>query len=82
MGIKINRKNKFYVNQFVEMHNHPFVWQEYTHMLHSQRKIYLSQAIEVDLVKESRISLKFSYQLLGRQTGGREILLDIQNKIR
>ncbi|KAI9195804.1 hypothetical protein LWI28_018281 [Acer negundo] len=33
-----------------------------------------SQAIEVDLAEESRILLKSSYELLGRQVGGREFL--------
>ncbi|KAK2654577.1 hypothetical protein Ddye_014433 [Dipteronia dyeriana] len=67
IGIKIDRnKNKFYVNHFVEMHNHPFVRQESTHMLPSQRKISVTQAIEVDLAEESGISLKSSYELLGR----------------
>ncbi|KAK3185028.1 hypothetical protein Dsin_032314 [Dipteronia sinensis] len=33
-----------------------------------------SQAIEVDLVEESGISLKSSYESLGRQVGGREFL--------
>ncbi|KAK3228308.1 hypothetical protein Dsin_008170 [Dipteronia sinensis] len=75
MGIKIDRnKNKFYVNHFVEMHNHHFVRQECTHMLPSQRKIYVTQAIEVDLARESGISLKSSYELLGRQADGRDSL--------
>ncbi|KAK0596886.1 hypothetical protein LWI29_019868 [Acer saccharum] len=43
-------------------------------MLHSQRKISASQAIEVDLAKEFGISLKSSYELLGRQVGGKESL--------
>ncbi|KAK2654571.1 hypothetical protein Ddye_014427 [Dipteronia dyeriana] len=46
------------------MHNHPFVRQECTHMLPSHRKISVTQAIEVDLAEESRISLKSSYELL------------------
>ncbi|KAK2662456.1 hypothetical protein Ddye_001030 [Dipteronia dyeriana] len=75
MSFKIDRnKNKFYVNHFVEMHNHPFVRQECTHMLPSQLKISVTQAIEVDLVEESRISLKSSYELFGRQAGGRDSL--------
>ncbi|KAK2636054.1 hypothetical protein Ddye_030846 [Dipteronia dyeriana] len=75
MSIKLDRKkNKFYVYHFVEMHNHPFVRQECTHMLPSQWKISASQAIEVNLAEESGISLKASYELLGRRVGGRESL--------
>ncbi|KAK2661881.1 hypothetical protein Ddye_000455 [Dipteronia dyeriana] len=59
MSIKLDRKkNKFYVYHFVEMHNHPFVRQECTHMLPFQRKISASQAIEADLAEEFGISLK------------------------
>ena len=43
-------------------------------MLHSQRKIITSQAMEVDLAEESRISLKSAYGLMGRQVGGQESL--------
>ncbi|KAK1589013.1 hypothetical protein Q3G72_029632 [Acer saccharum] len=73
--IKLNRvKKNFFVTHFVEYHNHPLVIQKCTHMLHSQRKMANSQAIEVDLADESGISLKSSYELLGRQVGGREFL--------
>ncbi|KAK3188637.1 hypothetical protein Dsin_028198 [Dipteronia sinensis] len=43
-------------------------------MLPSQRKIYVSQSIKVDLAEGSEISVKSSYELLGRRVGGRESL--------
>lgn len=60
--IKLNRKkNNWFVNHFIESHNRPLVMQEYAHMLPSQRQVTASLAIEVDLAKESRISLKYAY---------------------
>ena len=58
----------------MEEHNHSFVRQECSRMLPFQRKLSASQVIEVDLAEESGISLKSSYELLGRQVGGRESL--------
>ncbi|KAK2645757.1 hypothetical protein Ddye_020952 [Dipteronia dyeriana] len=43
-------------------------------MLPSQRKISSSKAIELELAEESGISIKNSYELMGRQPGGRESL--------
>ena len=75
MSIKLNRQtNNFFVTHFVEVHNHPLVQEECTHMLPSQRKMAVSQAIEVNLAEESGITLKSSYELMGRQVGGRESL--------
>ena len=47
--------------------------QECTHMLPSQRKLTTSQAIEVDLA-EAGLSPKSTYEIMGRQVGGRECL--------
>ncbi|KAK2654173.1 hypothetical protein Ddye_014029 [Dipteronia dyeriana] len=75
LSIKLDReKNNFLVNRFVDKHNHPLVMSECAHMLPSQRPLSASQAIEVDLAKQSGIPLKSSYELLGRQVGGRESL--------
>ncbi|KAI5318275.1 hypothetical protein L3X38_037983 [Prunus dulcis] len=43
-------------------------------MLPSHRRIYASQATEVDLTEESGIPLRQAYELMGRQVGGRESL--------
>ena len=60
--------------------------QECAHMLPSQIKITASQAMEVDLAKEVEISLKYAYELMGKQVGGRESLrytkLDQKNYLR
>ena len=73
--IELNRKkNNFFVNYFVESHNHLLVMQECAHMLPSQHKITLSQAVEVDLTKQSGIPLKSTFELMGKQAGGRESL--------
>ncbi|KAK1575794.1 hypothetical protein Q3G72_008329 [Acer saccharum] len=87
MSIKLNRcGNKFIVNHFEEVHNHALVTQDCTHMLPSQRKISSSQATELELAEESDISIKNSYELMGRQSGGRESLgyikQDIKNYLR
>ncbi|KAK3212081.1 hypothetical protein Dsin_016787 [Dipteronia sinensis] len=75
LSIKLDReKNIFLVSHFVDEHNHPLVMLECGHMLPSQRTLSSSQAIEVDLADESEIPLKSSYELLGRQVGGRESL--------
>ncbi|XP_034225538.1 protein FAR1-RELATED SEQUENCE 5-like [Prunus dulcis] len=75
MSIKLNKSNdKYWVSHFMEKHNHPLVRQECTHMLPSHRRIYASQATEVDLTEESGIPLRQAYELMGRQVGGRESL--------
>ncbi|ESR41269.1 hypothetical protein CICLE_v10027335mg [Citrus x clementina] len=66
--IKLNmKKNNWFVNHFIESHNHPHVMQECAHMLPSQRKITGSQAMEVDLAEESRILLKSIYELMDQK---------------
>ncbi|TXG48678.1 hypothetical protein EZV62_024553 [Acer yangbiense] len=75
MSIKLNRcGNKFIVNHFEEVHNHALITQDCAHMLPSQRKISSSQATELELAEESGISIRNSYELIGRQSGGRESL--------
>ncbi|KAK2638481.1 hypothetical protein Ddye_026276 [Dipteronia dyeriana] len=87
MGIKLNRcGNKIIVNHFEEVHNHALETQDCAHMIPSQRKISSSQAIELELAEEYGISIKNSYELMGRQSGGRESLgyikQDIKNYLR
>ncbi|XP_059649946.1 protein FAR1-RELATED SEQUENCE 5-like [Cornus florida] len=75
MNIKLNRsKGKFWVNKFVEQHNHSLGMEACAHMMPSQRKLSTTQTIEVDLANESGIPLQSTYELLGRHAGGRECL--------
>ncbi|GMP32696.1 hypothetical protein CsSME_00006337 [Camellia sinensis var. sinensis] len=55
---------KFVVIDFKEKHNHELVSLDCAHMLPSQRKISDTQAIELDL----------SFELMGREAGGRQSL--------
>ncbi|XP_028069971.1 protein FAR1-RELATED SEQUENCE 5-like [Camellia sinensis] len=73
MNIKLNRKTgKYTATNFVEMHNHSVVVNECAHMLHSQRKIFTSQSIEIDLATDFGIPLRSSYELMSREAGGGE----------
>ena len=50
LNIKLNKcSGKYFVNNFIEKHNHALVIPECTHMLPSKRKIYVVQVIEVEL---------------------------------
>ncbi|TXG54145.1 hypothetical protein EZV62_019401 [Acer yangbiense] len=87
LSIKFNRcGNKFIVNHFEEVHNHALVTQDCTHMVPSQRKISTSQATELELAENSGIYIKNSYELIGKQAGGKESLgyikQDIKNYLR
>ncbi|TXG60911.1 hypothetical protein EZV62_012274 [Acer yangbiense] len=83
MSIKLNRcGNKCIVNHFEEVHNHALVTQNCAHMLPSQHKISSSQATELELAEEFGISIKNSYELMGRQSGGRESLRYIKQDIK
>ncbi|KAK1582382.1 hypothetical protein Q3G72_014464 [Acer saccharum] len=77
MGFSV-KKETYGRNKRTDEHNHPLVMPKCAHMLPSQRTLSSSQAIEVDLAEESGISLKFSYELLGKQVGGRESLSEEQ----
>ncbi|XP_059633774.1 protein FAR1-RELATED SEQUENCE 6-like [Cornus florida] len=47
MHVKLDRnKGKFWVNKFVELHNHPMVKEECAHMLPSQRRIFKPLVID------------------------------------
>jgi zinc finger SWIM domain-containing protein 3 len=43
-------------------------------MMPSQRKISKAQALEIDLADDSGIKLKDSYEFMGRQAGGKDVL--------
>ncbi|KAL7188882.1 hypothetical protein ACSBR1_038693 [Camellia fascicularis] len=77
---------KFVVIDFKEKHNHQLVSLDCAHMLPSQRKISLTQAIELDLASQSGLRLGQSFELMGREVGGRQSLgflkLDQKNYLR
>ncbi|XP_028123107.1 protein FAR1-RELATED SEQUENCE 5-like [Camellia sinensis] len=77
---------KYVVTDFKEKHNHDLVSPECAHMLPSQRKISTTQAIELDLAAQSGLRLGQSFELMGREAGGRQCLgftkLDQKNYLR
>ncbi|XP_028102733.1 protein FAR1-RELATED SEQUENCE 5-like [Camellia sinensis] len=77
---------KYVVTDFKEKHNHDLVSPECAHMLPSQRKISTTQAIELDLAAQSGLRLGQSFDLMGREAGGRQCLgftkLDQKNYLR
>ncbi|XP_028126036.1 protein FAR1-RELATED SEQUENCE 5-like [Camellia sinensis] len=80
MSIKLIRQiGKYRVINFVETHNHPLVVRACAYMLPSQRKISTSQYIEIDLADDCGIPLRSSYELMGRETGGRECVGFLKN---
>ncbi|XP_028060627.1 protein FAR1-RELATED SEQUENCE 5-like [Camellia sinensis] len=64
---------KFVVIDFKEKHNHEHVSLDCAHMLSSQRKISDTQAIELDLASESGLCLGQSFELMGREAGGKSL---------
>ncbi|KAL7213068.1 hypothetical protein ACSBR2_015720 [Camellia fascicularis] len=69
-----------------EKHNHKLVSLDCAHMLPSQRKILANKAIELDLASESGLRLGQSFELMGKEAGGRQSLgfmkLDQKNYLR
>jgi len=49
-------------------------------MMPSQRKISKAQALKIDLAEDSGLKLKDSYELMGRQAGGKDVLGYIKHK--
>ncbi|XP_028055418.1 protein FAR1-RELATED SEQUENCE 5-like [Camellia sinensis] len=76
---------KFVVSNFKE-HNHELVSVDCAHMLPSQRKISATKAIQLELALQSGLCLDQSFELMGRETGGRQSLgfmkLDQKNYLR
>ncbi|XP_028077049.1 protein FAR1-RELATED SEQUENCE 5-like [Camellia sinensis] len=77
---------KYVVTNFKEKHNRDLVSPECAHMLPSQRNISTAQAIELDLAAQSGLRLGQSFELMGREAGGRQCLgftkLDQKNYLR
>ncbi|XP_059658335.1 protein FAR1-RELATED SEQUENCE 5-like [Cornus florida] len=87
MQIRYDRKKgKYVVYNFVESHNHPMIIEECTHMMPSQRRISVAQAIDVELACESGVPLGNAFESMSRQAGGRQSIgytkVDQQNFLR
>ncbi|XP_059659090.1 protein FAR1-RELATED SEQUENCE 5-like [Cornus florida] len=87
MQIRYDRKKgKYVVYNFVESHNHPMIIEECTHMMPSQRRISVAQAIDVELACQSGVPLGNAFELMSRQAGGRQSIgytkVDQQNFLR
>ncbi|XP_062021084.1 protein FAR1-RELATED SEQUENCE 5-like [Rosa rugosa] len=75
MIIKLDKSSgRYRVVQYEETHSHDLVIQECAHMLPSQRNVTSSQGAEMELAQDSGIPLKLSFELMGREVGGREAL--------
>ncbi|XP_059306539.1 protein FAR1-RELATED SEQUENCE 5-like [Lycium ferocissimum] len=61
---------KFHITSLEENHNHPLVHSSLAHMLPSQRKIKVAQAYEIDLLDDSGICPKASFEYAACQVGG------------
>ncbi|XP_059455216.1 protein FAR1-RELATED SEQUENCE 5-like [Corylus avellana] len=75
MKIRLDKKNeKYYIHSLELGHNHAPHVSQCAHMMPSQRRISQAQALEINLVNDSGIKLKDSYEFMGRQAGGRDVL--------
>ncbi|KAL3328379.1 hypothetical protein AABB24_035827 [Solanum stoloniferum] len=74
--IIINRQlnEMFRITSFEEKHNHPLISPSLAHLLPSQRKIKVAQAYEIDLLDDSGIRPKASFDYAARQIGGESFL--------
>ncbi|XP_059626824.1 protein FAR1-RELATED SEQUENCE 5-like [Cornus florida] len=77
-------KAKYVVSKFVESHNHPFIIVECSPMMPSQRRISLVHAIDIELASDSGVPACNAYELMGRQSGGKELVgyLKVENYLR
>ncbi|XP_059623207.1 protein FAR1-RELATED SEQUENCE 5-like [Cornus florida] len=79
-------KAKYVVSKFVKSHNHPFIIVECSHIMPSQRRISSVQAIDIELASDSRVPACNAYELMGRQSGGKESVgyleVDLKNYLR
>jgi zinc finger SWIM domain-containing protein 3 len=75
MKIRLDKKKEKYCIQSLELsHNHVLHVSQCAHMMPSQRRISHAQALEIDLAYDSGIKLKDSYEFMGRQAGGKDVL--------
>ncbi|XP_059669023.1 protein FAR1-RELATED SEQUENCE 5-like [Cornus florida] len=64
------KKGKYVAYNFFESHNHPMIIEKCTHMMPSQRRISVAQAIDVELACQSGVPLSNAFELMSRQAGG------------
>jgi len=75
MKIRVDKKKgKYYVHSLELSHNHALHVPQCAHMMPSQRKISKAQELEIDLAEASGIKLKDSYEFMGKQAGGKDVL--------
>jgi zinc finger SWIM domain-containing protein 3 len=76
MKIQLDKKKggKYYINSLELNHNHVLHVLQCVHMMPSQRKISKAQALKIDLAEDSGLKLKDSYEFMGRQAGGKDVL--------
>ncbi|KAF1867708.1 hypothetical protein Lal_00050141 [Lupinus albus] len=74
MKISNRLTGKLSITEFIAEHNHQTSTPSKSHLHRSQRKITLSQAVEVDLAESCGITPKASCELMARRAGGRENL--------
>nr|XP_016484692.1 PREDICTED: protein FAR1-RELATED SEQUENCE 12-like [Nicotiana tabacum] len=74
MVVSRQSNGKFSIISFEKKHNHPLVPPSLAHMLPSQRNIKLSQAYEIDLLDDSGICPKSSFDYASRLAGGKASL--------
>ena len=86
MENRLGKNGKYYISSFNDIHNHPLASPSKAHMLRSQRKISLVQAVIADDCDKSGIPPKSTYDSLSRQVGGREnvgfLSVDYKNYLR
>ncbi|KAM3396164.1 hypothetical protein P3S68_005170 [Capsicum galapagoense] len=74
MFVSRQPNEKFSVISFEKKHNHSLVDPSLAHMLPSQRTVNLSQAYEIDLLDDSGICPKSSFNYVAHQVGGKTAL--------
>ncbi|XP_062166347.1 protein FAR1-RELATED SEQUENCE 5-like [Alnus glutinosa] len=75
MKIRVDKKKgKYYVHSLELSHNHALHVPQCAHMMPSQQKISKAQELEIDLAEASGIKLKDSYEFMGRQASGKDVL--------
>ncbi|OMO86939.1 hypothetical protein COLO4_20854 [Corchorus olitorius] len=72
--IRRQSNGKYQITDFEENHNHPLAPKPCTHMLPSQRKITEPQSYVLDLADDSGLPPKLAFEMISRESGGRESL--------
>ena len=72
MRVILGMNGKYRISDFNDNHNHPLASPDKAHMLRSQRKIAIAQAVVAEDCDKSGIRPKSTYDLMSKQAGGRE----------